>query len=81
MPAPLVTGATPGRHRDGTVRDMTASFVLHLQSHALADGEVCGVVEIVATGERHPVTTLEELGTLLVKESLPRPRTDDSGQG
>jgi hypothetical protein len=45
---------------------MTASFVLHLQSGALAEGDVCGVVEIVATGERRTVTTLAELGALLV---------------
>jgi hypothetical protein len=60
---------------------MTASFVLHLQSGALADGDVCGVVEVVATGKRYTVATLDELGALLVKESLPRPRTDEGGQG
>jgi hypothetical protein len=60
---------------------MTASFVLHLQSGALADGDVCGVVEIVATGERHTVTTLDELGALLVKEALPQARTDAPSEG
>jgi hypothetical protein len=50
---------------------MTASFVLHLQSGALAEGDVCGVVEIVATGERRTVTTLAELGALLVTQALP----------
>jgi hypothetical protein len=60
---------------------MTASFVLHLQSGALAGGDICGVVEVVATGERHTVTTLDELGALLVKESLPRARTDATEPG
>jgi hypothetical protein len=64
---------------------MTASFVLHLQSGALAAGDVCGVVEIVATGERRTVTTLAELGLLLVKQALPDQAqgdpTDYSGSG
>jgi hypothetical protein len=77
----LVTGPTPVRRRAVTLRIMTASFVLHLQSGALADGDVCGVVEIVATGERHTVTTLDELGALLVTQALPRPRADESGEG
>jgi hypothetical protein len=55
---------------------MTASFVLHLQSGALAEGDVCGVVEIVATGERRTVTTLAELGALLVRTG-----EGESGQG
>jgi hypothetical protein len=75
MPAALVTWPTPVRRTGATLRRMTASFVLHLQSGALADGDVCGVVEIVATGERHTITTLHELGALLVRQSLPRART------
>jgi hypothetical protein len=88
LPGLVRSDARAGGHMDdaGTTdgchgAPMTASFVLHLQSGALSEGDVCGVVEVVATGERYTVTTLDELGALLVKESLPRARTDEGGQG
>jgi hypothetical protein len=48
---------------------MTESFVLHLQSRALADGDLRGVVEVVATGERRVITTLDELRELLTERT------------
>jgi hypothetical protein len=80
MPRPLVTRTTSVRRAGITLHLVTDSFVLHLQSAALADGDVCGVVEIVATGERHTVATLVELGTLLVTQALPRQSVDE-GEG
>jgi hypothetical protein len=77
----MVSEATPMRRRPVTLRGMTTSFVLHLQSGPLVDGDVCGVVEIVATGERRTVLSLEDLGELLVTAGVPRPRdveTDDA---
>jgi hypothetical protein len=77
----LVRRPTPRRHRAATVRGMTASFVLHLQSGRLRDGEVCGVVEVVATGARRTVTSLEELRALLVAAALPPPHRDHDETG
>jgi len=48
---------------------MTHSFVLHLSSTALRDGDIRGVVEVVATGERTTVKTLEELRDLLARQA------------
>jgi hypothetical protein len=48
---------------------MTDSFVLHLQSAGLREGDIRGVVEVVATGERRTVTTLDELRDLLVQRA------------
>jgi hypothetical protein len=48
---------------------MTETFVVHLQSGALADGEFRGVVEAVATGRRSTVTTLEELRVALMQRA------------
>jgi hypothetical protein len=73
MAASMVSEATPVRRRSVTLRTMTSSFVLHLQSGPLVDGEVRGVVEIVATGERRTVLSLEELGELLLASCPPRP--------
>jgi hypothetical protein len=69
----MVSEATPVRRRPVTLRAMTTSFVLHLQSGPLADGEVRGVVQIVATGERRTVLSLEDLGELLVASGPPQP--------
>jgi hypothetical protein len=57
---------------------MTETFVVHLQSGALAGGDVRGVVEVVATGERRTVTTIEELRTVLVQQAVPDRKHDDT---
>lgn len=41
--------------------------MLHLRSARLAAGEVCGVVEVIATGERQTVSTLTELSEVLIQ--------------
>lgn len=48
---------------------MTESFVLHLHSRLLKQGDVCGVVEVVATSERHTITTIVELNEVLISRS------------
>jgi hypothetical protein len=56
---------------------VTETFVLHLRSDALARGDIHGVVEVVATGERRVVIALEELRSVLVESArppLPSPR-------
>jgi hypothetical protein len=72
----MVSGTTPMRRGPMTLRAMTTSFVLHLQSGPLLDGEVRGVVEIVATGERRTVLSLADLGELLVTAGVPQPPSD-----
>jgi hypothetical protein len=65
---------------------VTDSFVLHLSSTRLSEGDIRGVVEVVATGERKTVTTLDELRDLLIQRAGSRPAdpgrpTDDRGAG
>ncbi len=76
MAGSMVSEATPVRRQPVTLRGMTTSFVLHLQSGPLVDGEVRGMVEIVATGERRTVLSLEDLGEVLVTACLPRPTSE-----
>jgi hypothetical protein len=45
---------------------VVASFVLLLVAEPLAEGQVVGHVEVVETGERWPVRSLEELARLLL---------------
>jgi hypothetical protein len=52
---------------------VTETFVLHLQSSHLAAGEVRGVVEVIATGERAVISTLNELGEVLTARSAREP--------
>jgi hypothetical protein len=56
---------------------VTTSFVLHLKSGALAEGEVRGVVEIVSTGEQRVITTLDQLGAVLIQQSHDKPDRAD----
>jgi hypothetical protein len=59
---------------------MTESFVLHLQSDPLANGEVRGVVEVIATGERRTITTLDELRDLMVQRAGDTAQRGDTTQ-
>ncbi|HEX3822845.1 MAG TPA: hypothetical protein VHV79_00085 [Mycobacteriales bacterium] len=52
---------------------MTETFVLHLRSGPLADGEIHGVVEVVATGARHVVGAFDELRSVLIESSRQSP--------
>jgi hypothetical protein len=48
---------------------VTETFVLHLRSGPLAHGDINGVVEVVATGERHMVSAFDDLRSILTESA------------